>query len=134
MPGDPVDVVRENSAAFSAMDVDRMLAHYAEDAEWIDHRRMGLGSFRGHAELRAFYLGIFHSAAEMHEQLEVVAADGELVVADCELRGRLAEGPRGSTAGATYGMVITVRDGLIRRLDVCEDGGDALELSGLTAS
>ena len=126
-------MVRENSEAFSAMDVDRMLALYAEDAEVVDQRRVGLGRFSGHAELRPYYLGIFHSAAELHETLEVVSADGDVVVTHCELWGRLAEGPRGSTATASYGLIIVVRDGLIRRIDVCEDGEHALSLSARPA-
>jgi ketosteroid isomerase-like protein len=128
----PVDVVRENSAAFSAMDVDRMLALYAEDAEVVDHRRVGFGTFRGHAELRPYYLGIFHSAAELREDLAVVAADGDVVVCHCELWGRLAHGPPNVTAAATYGLIATVRGGAIARLDIHEDGDDALTHSGLS--
>ena len=126
---DPVAVTQSNSAAFSARDVDGLLAHYAPDAEVIDRRRVGFGTFHGHAELRPYYQGIFESAAEMSETLEVLAAGGDVVVAHCELRGRLAQ--TGLPAGAEYGLVLTVRDGLIQRLEICEDGRHALAVSGL---
>ncbi len=46
MPADEVAVVRANNEAFSRMDVDAMLALYADDAEVVDHRRVSLGTFR----------------------------------------------------------------------------------------
>ena len=66
MGGDEVDVVRRNSAAFSRMDVDAMMEFYAPDAVVEDRRRVSIGTFRGHDELRPYYLSIFHSAAELH--------------------------------------------------------------------
>jgi ketosteroid isomerase-like protein len=130
--GDPVAVVRANSVAFSRMDVDGMLALYAEDAEVVDRRRVSLGTFRGHDELRAYYLSIFHSASEMHEDLRVLAVSGGMVVAGCELRGRLAAAPaRAADVVVPYGLVLDVRDGRIARLEVYEDGDDALAASGL---
>ena len=131
-PSDPVDVVRANSAAFSAQDVDGMLACYAPDAVVRDQRHGGLlGSFTGHDELRTYYLGIFHMARWMREDLTVLAADGDVVVADCELRGQLAADPDGREMSAPYGLLMTVRDGLIRTLDIYGDGREALAESGL---
>lgn len=126
---DDVEVVRRNSAAFSARDVDAMLRCYAADAEVIDQRRLGFGHFTGHAELRGYYEGITHSAADMHEELEVLASAGGVVVAHCELSGHLASDPTGPAVGATYGLVVTLRDGLIQRLDIHEDGQEALRVS-----
>lgn len=129
---DPLDVVRSNSAAFSRMDVEAMLAFYAEDAEMADLRRVSLGTFRGHDELRAYYLSIFHSASELHEELRVIAHRGGTVVTDCELRGRLAAAPaRTADIVVPYGLVHDVRDGLIARLELHESGEDALAASGL---
>ncbi len=129
---DPLEVVRANSEAFSRMDIDAMLGFYAEDAEMADQRRVSLGTFRGHDELRAYYLSIFHSASELHEELRVVAHDGGKVVAHCELRGRLAAAPaRTADVVVPYGLVFDVRDGRIARLDLYESGDDALDASGL---
>ncbi len=131
---DPVEVVRGNSAAFSAQDVDGMLANYAEDAVVRDLRHGGLlGSFTGHDELRTYYLGIFHMARWMREDLEVLAASGETVVADCELHGQLAADPDGREMTAPYGLLIRFRGGLIQELDIYGDGREALEVSGLSA-
>jgi ketosteroid isomerase-like protein len=113
------------------MDLDTMLTHYAPDAEMVDRRRVSVGTFKGHDELRPYYLSIFHSASELEEHLTVIASAPGLVVADCELRGRLASEPHGTEVTVIYGMVLHIEDGLIRRLELAEDGDHALELSGL---
>ena len=127
MEGDAAAVVLANSEAFSRMDVDAMMALYAEDAVVTDRRRVSMGAFRGHDELRAYYLSIFHTASSLHEDLAVLAQDGDVVVAGCELRGHLASAPAGTgDVVVPYGLVIEVRDGRIARLDLHEDGEDAL--------
>ncbi|HEV3000847.1 MAG TPA: nuclear transport factor 2 family protein [Solirubrobacteraceae bacterium] len=130
---DAIAVVKANSEAFSRMDVDAMMEYYAEDAVAVDCRpRVSMGTFRGHAELRPYYLSIFHSASELHETLRVVAAEGDVVVADCELRGRLAEAPaRAPDVVVPYGLMLVVRDGRIVRLELHESAEDALAASGL---
>ena len=132
MPGD-MEVVAANNAAFSAMDVDAMLALYAPDAEVVDQRRVGIGTFNGHDELRAYYLSIFHTAAELTETVTILASDGNgRVATHCELFGRLAADPTGSGVTVTYGLFYEIENGLIRRLQIAEDAEHALELSGLT--
>lgn len=111
-----------------------MMALYAEDAEVIDLRRVSIGTFRGHDELRPYYLSIFHSAAELHEELRVLAHRDGVVVADCELRGRLADAPATAPEVVVpYGLVLHLRDGRIQRLELYESGDDALAESGLDA-
>src|SRR3712207_2335003 len=118
-PRDPVDVVRANSAAFSGQDVDGMLRCYAPDAVVRDQRHGGLlGSFTGHDELRTYYLGIFHMARWLREDLQVLAVDGDVVVADCELHGQLAADADGREMVAPYGLLMRISDGLIRELDI----------------
>jgi ketosteroid isomerase-like protein len=131
MPDDELAVVRANNAAFSARDVEGMLALYREDATVVDRRRVALGSFSGRDELRAYYRGIVDSAVELHEDLEVLVSAAGVVVAHCALRGRLATDPTGPEVGAEYGLVVQVEEGLIARLDVCDDGEHALEVAGL---
>lgn len=132
MDDEAVAVVQANSAAFSAQDVGAMLRCYAPDAVVEDKRHGGLlGTFSGHDELRAYYLGIFGMATTMHEHLEVLASAEGVVVADCELRGRLAADAAGHEITAPYGLLITLRDGLIARLEIYGDGREALEVSGL---
>ena len=124
-----IALVQRNSAAFSARDVDGMLRCYAPDAVVVDRRRFGFGSFTGHAELRTYYEGIVGSAADLHEEMRILEARDGLVVADCELSGHLATDPAGPLVSAPYGLVITLRDGLIARLEVYDDGEGALEAS-----
>ena len=132
MPGDEVAVVRANSEAFSRMDVDAMMEMYAPDAVVVDCRRVSMGTFTGHDELRPYYLSIFHSASELHEHLQVLAARDEIVVTQCELRGRLAGAPASAPdVTIPYGLVLHVRDGKIARLELYESGDAALEASGL---
>jgi ketosteroid isomerase-like protein len=129
MAGEARDVVLANNDAFSRMDVDRMLRLYARDAVVVDRRRVSIGSFVGHDELRPYYLSIFHSADSLHEELRVLEEEEEagVVICDCELRGRLAGAPAGaSDVTVPYGLVIEVRDGLIARLEIHETGADAL--------
>jgi ketosteroid isomerase-like protein len=126
-----VAVVQSDSAAFSAGDVEAMLTHYAPDAVADDRRRVSMGTFRGHEELRPYYESIVGSAAELCERLEVLAEGNGVVVAGCELSGYLAGDPAGRRVTVDYGLVVTLRDGLIQRLDVCDDGEAALELSGV---
>ncbi len=125
---DEVSVVRSNSEAFSRMDVDAMLEHYAPDAVVVDRRRVSIGTFVGHDELRPYYLSIFHSASELFEDMRILAHRGELVVADCEIRGRLANAPASAPdVTVPYGLAITVTDGKIRRLELYETGEHALD-------
>ncbi len=132
-PSDPdVAVILTNSRAFSAQDVDGMLACYAPDAVVEDKRHGGLlGTFAGHADLRAYYEGIFHMVTTMHEDLTVLAARDGVVVADCHLRGRLAADPEGREMTAPYGLLVSLRDQLIARIEIYGDGREALEVSGL---
>ena len=129
---DPVTVVKANSAAFSRMDVDAMMELYAPDALVVARRRVSMGTFRGHAELRPYYLSIFHVASELYEDLHVLAAKDTIVVAACELRGRLADAPvHVPDIVVPYGLLIEVRDGRIVHLELHESGDDALAESEL---
>jgi hypothetical protein len=131
MPPEPADVVRANSAAFNAMDADAMLAFYDADAVVEDCRDVGWGTHRGHEDLRAYYLGIFDNAAALEERLEILGRRDDVVVTHCDLRAQLAApaGEDGSEFTTAYGLVITVRDGLIARIEIHRDGQAALAAS-----
>jgi ketosteroid isomerase-like protein len=131
MPRSALEVVQANNAAFSAMDVDAMLELYAPDAQVLDRRRVSMGTFTGHDELRAYYLSIFHSAETLRETLEVLGERDGVVAAHCELWGRLAGDVAGSGITVTYGLAIWVADGRITRLEIAEDPEHARELAGL---
>jgi ketosteroid isomerase-like protein len=128
---DDVAVVRANNRAFSNRDVDAMLELYAPDAEVIDHRHLGLGSFRGHDELRPYYLSIFHGADALREELAVLAARDGVVACHCETWARLPSDREGAGFTTPYGLVYTLHDGKVAKLEVYRDGDEALAASGL---
>jgi ketosteroid isomerase-like protein len=121
-----VDVVRANSEAFSRRDADAMLELYAPDAVVIDRRQVGWGEFRGHDALRSYYQGLFDNAEELHEDLEVVSEDGDVVVAACRLRGRLVGQPDAPEVTFVYALRIILAEGLIAAVDIYEDAEKAL--------
>ena len=122
-----VAVVRANSEAFSRMDVDAMLAMYTPDAAVVDHRRVGFGTFRGHAELRPYYESIFHTAAEMREELTVLDAREGRVAVHCDVIGRLANAPASAPeVTVPYGMIVSLQEGRIALLELYENCDEAL--------
>jgi ketosteroid isomerase-like protein len=129
---DAVEVIMAVNAAFNRLDVDGMLAHYAPDVVWCDHRHVSFGNLEGTDQLRALYASITGSASEFTETVEVLASTPEVVVAACEVAARLTDDPTGRIVGAEYGYVATVRDGLVTRLELFDDGEGALEASGLS--
>src|SRR3954463_9204649 len=87
------EVVRANSSAFSRRDENGMLEFYAPDAVVIDRRAVGWGEFRGHDAMRSYYLGLFDNADELHEDLEIVSDEDDVIVASCRVTARLAGQP-----------------------------------------
>jgi ketosteroid isomerase-like protein len=83
------EIVRANSDAFSRRDVDGMLEFFAPDAVVTDRRAVGWGEFRGHEAMRSYYLGLFDNADDLHEDLEIVSEEGDLVIASCRLEAHL---------------------------------------------
>ena len=119
--------VQGNSAAFRRGDVDAMLRFYAEDAVVTDRRPHGMGEFRGHAALRAYYEGIVDNVEELREELEILDASDSRVVAQAQFWARLAASMAGAgDVALNYGMLFRLRDGLIVTLDIHPDGLSAL--------
>ena len=116
-----VDVVRANSEAFSRRDVDAMLELYAAEAVVIDRRPVGWGEFRGHDALRDYYQGLFDNAADLHEELEVVSAEGDVILAACRLTAHIAGQPGVGELTFDYALRIGFADGLIASIDIYDD-------------
>jgi ketosteroid isomerase-like protein len=125
MPRTNADVVRANSDAFSRRDADSMLELYAPNAVVIDRRPIGWGEFRGHDAMRSYYQGLFDNADDLHEDLEIVAEDGDLVVASCHLTGHLAGQPDAPPVKFDYALRIRLEDGLIASMEIFEDAAAA---------
>jgi ketosteroid isomerase-like protein len=126
MPRTNSEVVRANSEAFSRRDADAMLELYAPEAVVVDRRQVGWGEFRGHDALRSYYQGLFDNAEELHEELEVVSEEGDVIVASCTLRGRLVGQPDGPEVTFGYALRIQLAGGLIQAMDIYEDAAAAL--------
>src|SRR5437764_6602254 len=121
MPPANVEVVRANSEAFSRRDVDAMLELFAPDAVVRDRRAVGWGDFLGRDAIRAYYEGLFDNAEEIYEDLAVVSAPGDVVVASCRTTARLAGQPDAALVSFEYALKVTVEDGLIQALEIYED-------------
>jgi ketosteroid isomerase-like protein len=125
MSDSPLDVVQANSAAFSRRDADGMLELFAPDAVVLDRRPVGFGEFRGQAAVRSYYQGLFDNLDALHEKLDVVAAEGDTVVASCHLRARLTGQPEDDEVTFDYALRVTVTAGLIASLEIHDDADGA---------
>lgn len=120
-----VDVVRANSEAFSRRDAGAMLEFYSPDAVVIDRRAVGWGEFRGRDALRSYYQGLFDNVAELHEELDAVSDEGDVIVATCRLTARLAGQSDGGEVTFEYALRISLADGLIESIDIHDDAAAA---------
>lgn len=119
------EVVLANNAAFSSLDVEGMLRWFAPDAIVIDRRPMGWSEYRGHTALRAYYQGLFDNAAELREEIEIVAQDGDVVIADCHTSATLAGSPEAGAIEFSYGLAIELAGGVITTLEIYPDAPTA---------
>jgi ketosteroid isomerase-like protein len=119
--------LRELNAAFCRRDAQSMVERFAPDAVATDHREGGLGRWRGHEELLAYYAGICDIAQELREDMEIVSERGEVVVADCTFNARLTEDGPAEEFSLSYALVVVVRDGLIQELGVHQDADAAAQ-------
>jgi ketosteroid isomerase-like protein len=125
MSSGTAEVVRANSEAFSRRDVDSMLELFAPDAVVRDRRSVGWGDFLGRDAIRAYYEGLFDNAAEIYEDLAVVSASGDVVVASCHTTARLAGQPDAAVVTFDYALKVTLDGGLIKALEIYEDAAAA---------
>jgi ketosteroid isomerase-like protein len=116
----PRDVLLAVNAALCRRDPQAMVERFAPDAVVTDHRG-GLGSWRGRDELLAYYAGICDTALTIREDLEIVTARGDVVIADGVFNAQLSEdgGPEEFTL--SYALMAVIRDGLIQELGVHQD-------------
>jgi ketosteroid isomerase-like protein len=121
----PLEVLKAVNAAFCRQDAAAMVALFSDDAIVADHRQGGLGRWQGRQELLAYYTGICEAARELREQLEVVEDRGDVIAAHCIFTARLSEDGPAAEVSLNYGLVATIADGLIQRIDLYQDGAAA---------
>jgi ketosteroid isomerase-like protein len=129
VPSRNADVVRANSSAFSARDVEAMLELHLPDAVVVDRRAVGWGEFRGRDALRSYYQGLFDNTDDLQEDLQIVSEQDDVVVASCHVRARLAGGAEGDDVEFDYSLRITLSDGLIATVEIHESTEAALSAS-----
>ena len=118
-------VVRANSEAFSRRDEDAMLEFYAPDAVAVDRRAIGFGEFRGHDALRSYYQGIFDNADKLHEDLQIVSDEDDVIIASCRLTAHLVGQPDAPPVDFEYALRFAFANGVIQLLEIYEDADAA---------
>lgn len=98
-----------------------MVERFAPDAVVTDHRQGGMGSWRGHDELLAYYAGICDSAKALREDITILAEEGEVVVADCVFNAQLSDAGGPEEFVLPYSLMVVVRDDLVQELGVYQD-------------
>jgi ketosteroid isomerase-like protein len=93
MSEENVEKVRRGFAAYNRGDIDAAIAEWAPDAvwDWSNSRGFDAGVFRGHAEIRAFWLRFRAAFEEVRfELLDLLEVDDDRVIVDnvAYLRGR----------------------------------------------
>lgn len=127
MAQDNAAVVRANSAAFSRRDEEGMLAFYAPDAVVIDRRAVGWGEHRGHDTLRSYYQGLFDNVDELHEDLEIVSDEDDVIVASCRLTAHLVGQADAPPVEFDYALRIAFADGVIQTMEIHADAAGAAD-------
>jgi uncharacterized protein len=132
MSQENVETVRRATDAFNRGDLDAFLSNFAPEAEWhppgqfVDER-----AYRGHAELKRFWADVREDLEELSTSVSEIRAVGEdkvFVAAVGAGRGKRSE----ARFEQPLWYVMTVRDGLIVRVEDYADAAQALEAAGLS--
>ena len=135
MSEENVEIVRRAIDAFNSGEHDEALAPYAPDAEWHLTRRfteLGEGVYRGHGGMERFWAEAHQDMEELSLSVSDIRAVGEdrvLFSATTKGRGKRSQAPFESPP---IWYVVTVRDGLVMRVEAYLDSAQALESAGLS--
>jgi ketosteroid isomerase-like protein len=130
-----VELVRGAWAAWDADNLDSFAAHWHPDIEWraIEGAPDDAGPIKGADALRAYYQDWIDTFDDLeNEMLEVVDAGGDSVLT--VQRGTGVAKASGVPVEIVYGVVYTVRDGLIVSGREYATREQALEAVGLPAT
>ena len=129
MAQDDLELVRSLFDAFSARDVERIVALTDPDVEIVSLRSALEGVFRGHDGVRRWARGLLDTAENSWvEPDELRSANGRVLVI-----GR--QGGRGNESGVPFegplAIVVEVRNGLLLRSQAYASADEAREAVGL---
>ena len=120
-----VEVVRDGYAAFARGDVPAVLAVFADTAQWYapDELPTG-GTFRGPAEIAAFFSALPAYYEELHVHPERFHAAGDRVIVEGRHTGRVA----GTPFAVGFVHLWTLQDGYVVEFREYMDSGKLLPL------
>ncbi len=132
MSRENVEIVRQNTEAYSRRDFDGWLEEWAPNAtvDWSNARSFDAGVYRGHEEIRAVAVRFLSAFDDLRiELVDPVEVKEGVVVAEnlAHLRGR-----DGIEVQARSAWVFTIEDGQITSLTLYQTKQEALEAAGLS--
>jgi len=130
MSQENIENVRRGIDAWNRGDLDAWLASFAPEAEW---HTTGLfadeGVYRGRAALERLWAELREDIEELSTSVSEIRTVGERVFVAVTATGRGKRSKAGFEELAWF--VMTLRDGLVVRLDTYLDPTEALEAAGL---
>jgi ketosteroid isomerase-like protein len=127
-----VDVVRRAISAYNRRDLEalREINHPDVEADWSASRGPDAGVYQGVSEVLGFFETYFDTLEQVRIEAEDFIESGDLVVVPnvAHIRGR-----DGIEAVARSAIVFEVQGGLVVRLRLYQETGEALEAVGLTS-
>jgi ketosteroid isomerase-like protein len=132
MSQENIQTVRHATDAFNRGDLEAFLANFAPEAEWHPPGQfVDEDVYRGHAELKRFWAEVREDLEELSTSVSEIRAVGDdkvFVAAVGAGRGKRSE----ARFEQPLWYVMTVRDGLIVRVEDYADSAQALEAAGLS--
>ncbi len=132
MPPEDVELVESAFEAWNAGDIDRFAALAAEDIAWLEVSGRPEGGFSerfGRDRMRRSLESLFEAWESYHVEVERIEECGDRVVA---IVREVAKGrSSGLEIDGRWGYLVTVKDGLISRIEAYRDAAQALQTAGL---
>ena len=126
-----VDIFLSVLKAFQEGDQETWVQNFAEDAEFIPQRAPIQGTYRGHADIRAFLADNEETFSIFHPSYDDVRDCGDEVLALGKIRIKAKGG--GVEIETPSALVVRYRDGKVVRLQDHGDREQAMRAAGLDA-
>jgi uncharacterized protein len=132
MSGANVQAFHRLVEAANAEDLDRVLAHIAEDVEWIAARSAVQGTYHGHAGIQEFFTDNQQSFELFRTKVDEIRDLGDrvLVIGKVHVRGKGS----GVETDVPMAGIATYRNGKLIRWEDFRERERALEAAGLPSS
>jgi ketosteroid isomerase-like protein len=128
MSQENVERAQEIYEAFASWDMDRVVAAFDPDIEWVEPSTPGLPEGGTHRGADAVVREVFETAAESWEAIDVVPSTfydaGDVVVATGAFRGR---SKRGGELDVPFAHVLHIRGGKLARFEAYFDTASYLQ-------